>query len=98
MQKMVLKLASIEFGKISDELKEMFYSFGIKRKDLETDMDFAFTLFKKVIVGLGTENTLKNSVLNSIQRDFIPPSERERLLRQEEAAEAKLNNRQKIRL
>ena len=86
-----------KFGKISDELKEMFYSFGIKRKDLETDMDFAFTLFKKVIVGLGTENKLKNSALDSIQHNFLPPSEREKLLRQEEAAEAKLNNRQKTR-
>ena len=86
-----------KFGKISDELKEMFYSFGIKRKDLETDMDFAFTLFKKVIVGLGTENKLKNSALDSIQHNFLPPSEREKLLRQEEIAEAKQINRQNIR-
>ena len=41
-----------KFGKISDELKEMFLSYGIKKKDLERDVDFAFSLFKKVIVGL----------------------------------------------
>jgi hypothetical protein len=84
-----------KFGKISDELKEMFLSCGIKKKDLEKDMDFAFTLFKKVIVGLGTENKLKNSALDSIQHNFLPPSEREKLLRQEEAAEAKMHTKKK---
>ena len=84
-----------KFGKISDELKEMFLSCGIKKKDLEKDMDFAFTLFKKVIVGLGTENKLKNSALDSIQHNFLPPSEREKLLRQEEAADAKMHTKKK---
>ena len=81
-----------KFGKISEELKNMFLSFGIKKKDLERDADFAFTLFKKVIVGLGSENALKNSTLDSIEHNFPPPEEREKLRRQEEAAEAKMNS------
>ena len=85
------KLKQFKFGKISDELKEMFMSFGIKKKDLESDMDFAFTLFKKVIVGFGSENKLKNTSLDSISHTFLPPDEREKLRRQEELAEAKLN-------
>lgn len=63
-------LKQFKFGKISEELKEMFLSFGIKKKDLERDADFAFTLFKKVIVGLGNENKLKNSALDSIEHNF----------------------------
>ena len=69
----------------------MFLSYGIKKKDLESDIDFAFTLFKKVIVGLGSENKLKNSALDKIEHTFLPPEEREVLRRQEDAAEAKLN-------
>ena len=80
-----------QFGKISDELKDMFLSYGIKKKDLETDLDFAFNLFKKVIVGLGSENKMKNSALDKIEHTFLPPAEREKLRKQEEIAEAKLN-------
>ena len=87
-----------KFGKISDELKEMFLSFGIKKKDLENDLDFAFTLFKKVIVGLGSENKLKNSALDSIAHTFLPPSEREKMRKQEEAAELKLNTKKLQRI
>lgn len=85
-------LRQFKFGKISEELKEMFLSFGIKKKDLERDADFAFTLFKKVIVGLGNENKLKNSALDSIEHNFPPPEEREKIRKQEEAAEAKMNS------
>ena len=85
------QLKKFKFGKISDELKEMFVSFGIKKKYLESDMDFAFTLFKRVIVLLGSENKLKNTSLDSIVHTFLPPDEREQLRRQEELAEAKLN-------
>lgn len=85
-------LKQFKFGKISEELKEMFLSFGIKKKDLERDADFAFTLFKKVIVGLGNENKLKNSALDSIEHNFPPPEEREKIRKQEEAAEAKMNS------
>ena len=84
------KKKQFEFGKISDELKQMFLSYGIKKKDLESDVDFAFTLFKKMIVGFGTENKLKNSALDKIQHTFLPPAEREILRKQEEATEAKL--------
>ena len=81
-----------KFGNISEELKLMFLSFGIKKKDLERDADFAFTLFKKVIVGLGNENALKNTSIDSIEHVFPPPEKREELRRQEEAAEAKMNS------
>lgn len=86
-----------KFGKISEELKEMFLSFGIKKKDLERDADFAFTLFKKVIVGLGSENKLKNSVLDRLEHSFPPPEEREKQRRQEALAEAKINKLNKQR-
>ena len=69
----------------------MFLSYGIKKKDLESDVDFAFSLFKKMIVGLGSENKLKNSAVDKIEHTFLPPEEREMIRRQEEAAEAKLN-------
>ena len=82
-----------KFGKISDELKEMFLNFGIKKKDLENDLDFAFTLFKKVIVGLGSENKLKNSALDNIAHSFVPPSEREKLRKKEEEDELKHNKK-----
>ena len=81
-----------KFGKISEELKQMFLEFGIKKKELERDADYAFTLFKKIIVGLGNENKLKNSALDSIEHVFPPPEEREKLRKQEEAAEAKMNS------
>ena len=87
-----MQTKQFKFGKISEELKEMFLSFGIKKKDLERDADFAFTLFKKVIVGLGNENKLKNSALDSIEHNFPPPEEREKIRKQEEAAEAKMNS------
>ena len=76
-------------------MKEVFLACGIKKKDLETDMEFAFILLKKIIVGLGTENKFKNSALDGIQHNFLLPSEREKLLRQEEPAEAKLNIKKK---
>ena len=83
----------IKFGKISPELKDMFLSFGIKKKDLENNIDFVFTLFKKVIVGLGTEKKLKNPTLEGIENNFCPPAEREKRRREEEVAEAKLNSK-----
>ena len=86
-----------KFGKISPELKDMFLSFGIKKKDLENNMDFVFTLFKKVIVGLGTEKKLKNPTLEGIEHKFCPPEEREKRRREEEAAEAKLNVRRSFK-
>ena len=87
-----------KFGKISDELKEMFLNFGIKKKDLETDLDFAFSLFKKVIVGLGSENKLKNSALDNITHSFPPPSEREQIRLQEQENEKKLQTKKLQRI
>ena len=70
----------------------MFLSFGIKKKELERDVDFAFTLFKKVIVGLGSENKLKKSTLDNIEHSFPSPEEREIQRRNDELAEAKKIN------
>ena len=86
-----------KFGRISPELKDMFLSFGIKKKDLENNMDFVFTLFKKVIVGLGTEKKLKNPTLEGIEHNFCPPKEREKRRREEEAVEAKLNSKRSFK-
>ena len=80
-----------KFGKISEDLKKMFLSYGIKRKDLEKDLDFAFTLFKQVILGLESKKRL-DSLLDKIEHSFLPPSEREKIRRQEEKAELKLYN------
>ena len=80
------------FGKISEELKEIFLTLGIKRKDLERDSEFAYTIVKKVIVCLGNKTELKNSVVDQIEHVFPPPEEREKLRKQEEAAEAKMNS------
>ena len=80
------------FGKISDDLKETFVHFRIKKKVLESDVDFAFTLFKRIIVGLGTENKLKNSAVDNTEHIFPPPAEREKLGKKEETQKAKINN------
>ena len=84
------------FGKISNELKDIFLSLGIKRKDLESDYEFAYTVIKKVLVCLGNKTELKNSVVDQIEHNFPPPEEREKLRKAEEAAEAKMfQNRKK---
>ena len=54
----------------------MFVNYDINRKDLESDLNFAFSFFKKVIVGPGSENKLKNSSLDKIEHTFLPPEER----------------------
>lgn len=81
-----------KFGKISDDLKDMFLSHGIKRKDLEKDLDFAFSLFKKVILGFESKKKKTiNPCINKIEHSFNPPSEEENIRRQEEEEELKLN-------
>ena len=87
-----LETKQFTFGKISEELKEIFLSLGIKKKDLERDSEFAYTIVKKVLVCLGNKTELKNSVVDQIEHNFPPPEEREKLRKQEEAAEAKLNS------
>lgn len=87
-----LETKQFTFGKISEELKEIFLSLGIKKKDLERDSEFAYTIVKKVLVCLGNKSELKNSVVDQIEHKFPPPEEREKLRKQEEAAEAKLNS------
>ena len=81
-----------KFGNISEDLKEMFISYGIKRKDLEDDLDFTFTLFKTAILGLEGKKKV-NSILVKIEHSFLPPPEIEKLRRQEEEAELKLSSK-----
>ena len=89
---------SFKFGKISDELKEMFLNLGIKKKELESDSDFAFNVVRKLIIGLGSEDKLKNTALDSIVHTFPPPNERDKRRKQEEMAELKLNNKKLQRI
>ena len=58
-----LETKQFTFGKISEELKEIFLSLGIKKKDLERDSEFAYTIVKKVLVCLGNKTELKNSLI-----------------------------------
>ena len=81
-----------KFGNISEDLKKMFISYGIKRKDLKDDLDFTFTLFKKAILGLESKKKV-NPILDKIEHSFLPPSEIEKFRRQEEEAELKLINK-----
>lgn len=83
---------TFKIGKISDELKEIFVSYGIKKKDLVNDLYFAFNIFQKVILNLGSENKIQKSI-NQIEHIFPPPEEKEIRRRQEEWAEAKINNK-----
>lgn len=82
-----------KIGKISNELKYMFLSLGINKRDLESDMDFVFTLFKKVIIGLGAEKKLKYLALETIEHNFPHPEELDKLRRNEEEAESKFNSK-----
>ena len=78
------------FGQISEELKDIFISLGIKKKDLESDSELAYTIVKKVLICLGAKTELQNSVVEQIEHNFPPPEEREKLRKQEEEAEAKM--------
>ena len=92
-----LETKKFTFGKISEELKDIFFSLGIKKKDLESDSQLAYTIVKKVLVCLGSKTELKNSVVDQIQHVFPPPEEREKLRKLEEAEEAKMYNIKKRR-
>ena len=63
-----LETKQFTFGKISNELKDIFLSLGIKKKDLERDYEFAYTVIKKVLVCLGNKTELQNSVVDQIER------------------------------
>ena len=80
-----------EFGHISDELKELFITFRIKKKNLENDADLAYDLIKKIIIGLSGDNKLKNNDLDNIQHTFPPPEERLRILKEEAEDEGRIN-------
>ena len=77
---------------ILDELKQMFLFFGIKKKDLILDIDYSFNLFKKIILGLGSEKNLKYLTIEDIEHNFLPPADRKKLRRIEQEIEANLNS------
>ena len=62
------------------------------KKELEKEIDLAFALFIKFILGLESENKLKNSTLDSIEYFFHPPKERETQRRNNELEETKKLN------
>ena len=86
------KEKKFKFGKISKELRDLFLSFGIKKKLLEKDVDFAFDLFKRFIIGLGNNIKLKNRAVSRINHSFLRPEEREKV-RQKEANDLIKNKR-----
>lgn len=91
------KTKKFKFGKISKELKDLFLSFGIKKKKLEKDVDFAFDLFKKFIVGLGKNVKLKNRAVNKINHSFMRPEEKEELRKKEEAELVKVKRLTRVK-
>jgi len=79
-----------KFGKISPELKELFRSFGIKKKVLESNANLAFMVLSTVIVGLGNDqDTVKNPSIERIEHYFPRPAEKEKIWQNEDAEEAK---------
>ena len=80
-----------KFGNISEELKNMFRAFGIKKKELERDANLAFTVLSLLIVGLSDDqNKVKNPAIEDIEHVFPPPEERQKIKKQEEENQAKL--------
>lgn len=50
-----------EIGEISEELKIVFIEAGIRKKDLIHDVNFAFMMFKKIILGVDDNKDLLNN-------------------------------------
>ena len=61
-------------GEIPDELKNVFMSAGIRKKDLK-DVDFAFNIYKIIIMGISGENKTTTKQIEYIPHVFDPPDE-----------------------
>lgn len=47
-----------EIGEISEELRRIFIAAGLRKKDLINDLDFAFHMFKQIILGVSENKDL----------------------------------------
>ena len=65
-----------EIGEISNELKQLFIELGVRKKDLK-DVDFAFWLFKRLILGIGNDKKTSTKQLENIPEHFPEPDANE---------------------
>ena len=79
-----------EIGEIKEELKDLFIDIGIRKKDFQ-DTNYAFTIIKQIILGMSHNNKINNSIVGNIQHKFPAPEERERIRKEEEELEKKMN-------
>lgn len=79
-----------DIGEIKDELKDLFKDSGVRKKDLQ-DIKYAFPIIKQIILGMSHNNKINNSIIGNIQHKFPPPEERERIRKEEEELEKKMN-------
>ena len=79
-----------EIGEIKEELKDLFIDSGIRKKDLQ-DINYAFPIIKQIILGMSHNSKINNSTVANIQHKFPPPEERERIRKEEEELEKKMN-------
>ena len=83
-----------EINNISNELKELFESIGVKKNDFK-DTNLAFQIFKTIMIGMAGNNNKINKTNEEliIQHKFPPPEERERIRKKEEEAELKMKKK-----
>ena len=82
-----------EINNISNELKELFDSIGVKKNDLIKDTNLAFQIFKTIIIGMAGNKINKGNDELIFQHKFPPPEERERIRKKEEEAELKMRKK-----
>ena len=61
-------------GEIPDELKNVFMSAGIRKKDLK-NVDFAFNCYKIIIMGISADNKTTTKQIDYIPHVFDPPDD-----------------------
>ena len=82
-----------EINNISNELKDLFDSIGVKKNDFK-DTNLAFQIFKTIMIGMAGNNKInKGNEELMIQHKFPPPEERERIRKKEEEAELKMKKK-----
>lgn len=72
-----------QVGEISAELKSIFVSSGIRKRDLK-DVDFAFNCFKNIIMGVSGDNNRKTKQIENIPHVFYPPEMVEKMDKEDE--------------
>lgn len=71
-----------QVGEISAELKSIFVSSGIRKRDLK-DVDFAFNCFKNIIMGVSGDSNHKTKQIENIPHVFYPPEMVEKMDKEE---------------